>query len=473
MKKLQFVFSLLVLAGIAITACAPQVQTVMVTQPAQIQTQVVTSVVQQQVTQEVVVTATPATAPLTGTIRVGSWDSADALTPYNNAIKEFEALYPGVTVQLESVPTDYGTKLLAEVASGTAPDIFQVGDGDVGNFAGKGMFEPLTDYISGQIGNNPLDMSVFYPAIADMGKVNGVQYLLTKDYSPLVLYYNKALFDKAGVDYPTDSWTWNDLLTAAQKLTITAGGKATQWGIQIPDSWGSAAWTRGIQPLIYQNGGKLISDDGSTATGYLDSDAVVGAIQWFTDLFNKYHVAPTDADIAALSGQDLFATGKVAMLWTGRWPLGGYEQNPKLNFGTAMLPQGVQRGNSICWAGFGLYSKSQNKVTAWVFLKFMAAGQGAQEFAKYAFTDVISIAELQGLTTDPFNAPIMRDLANVIPLEILKNKNYNVCIDTPLQQTIASYLLGKTPDLKAALSAIAKNDDGPNGCLVTGEYPSS
>lgn len=467
MKKLQFVFSLLVLASIAITACAPQIQTVVVTQPAEVQTQVVTSVVQQQVTQQVIITATPVPSMVTGTIRVGSWDSGDALAPYNNSIKEFEALYPGVTVQLESVPTDYGTKLLAEVASGTAPDIFQVGDGDPSNFASKGMFEPLTDYISGKNGNMPLDMTVFYPAIAAIGNVGGVQYLLTKDYSPLVLYYNKTLFDKAGVAYPTDSWTWSDLLTAAQKLTVSAGGKTTQWGIQLPDGWGSAAWTRGIQPLIYQNGGKLISDDGTTTTGYVNSDATIAAIQWFVDLFNKYHVAVTDADQAALQGQDLFATGKAAMLWTGRWPLGGYEQNAKLNFGTAMLPQGKQRGNSICWAGFGMYSKSQNKVAAWAFLKFMAAEQGAQEFAKYALTDVKSIADLQGLTTDPFNAPIMRDLANVVPLEILKNKNYNTCVDGPLQQAIATYVL-KGGDLKAMLTAIATKADGASGCLVTG-----
>lgn len=467
MKKLQFIFSLLVLASIAITACAPQIQTVVVTQPAEIQTQVVTSVVQQQITQQVVVTATPATAPLAGTVRVGSWESADALIPYNNAITAFQKLYPGVTIQLESVPTDYGTKLLAEVASGTAPDIIEVGDGDPSNFVSKGMLEPLTDYISGKIGNNPLDMSVFYPNIASIGNVGGTQYLLTKDYSPLVLYYNKSLFDAASVAYPTDSWTWTDMLTAAQKLTVTAGGKATQWGIQIPDGWGSAAWTRGIQPLIYENGGSLLSPDGSMATGYLDSDATVAAIQWFVDLFNKYHVAPTDADAAALQGQDLFATAKVAMLWTGRWPLSGYEQDPKLNFGTAMLPQGTQRGNSICWSGFGLYTKSQNKEAAWAFLKFMTADQGAQEFAKYALTDVKSIADLQGLTTDPFNASIMRDLANVVPLEILRNKNYNTCIDGPLQQAIAAYLL-QGGDLKAMLTAIATKADGASGCLVTG-----
>ena len=68
---------------------------------------------------------------LSGTVRVGSWESGDALTPWNNAIAAFEAENPGVDIQLEAVPQDYGTKLLAQFAAGNAPDIFMSGDGDV------------------------------------------------------------------------------------------------------------------------------------------------------------------------------------------------------------------------------------------------------------------------------------------------------------------------------------------------------
>ncbi len=462
MKKLLSIISILVVASMFLAACGPAAtptpQTIIQTAPPVIQTQVV---VQTQVVPQVI-TSTPMPELVTGTVRVGSWDSGDGLAPYNNAIASFQKLYPNVKVQLESVPQDYGTKLLAQVASGTAPDVFQVGDGDPSNFASKGMLEPLDDYISGKIGNMPLDMNVFYPAIAAIGQVGGKTYLLTKDYSPLVLFYNKKLFDAANVAYPTDKWTWDDFLSAAQKLTKTAGGKITQWGVQIPDGWGDWAWTRGVQPIIYQNGGSLLSPDGKKATGYLDSDATIAALQWYADLFLKYKVAPTKDDVAALSGQDLFQTGKVAMLWTGRWPLSGYQADPKLNFGVAQLPMGKQRGNSICWAGFAMYSKSQNKVAAWAFLSYLGAGAGAQEFAKYALTDVKSIADLQGLTTDPLNASIMADLANVKPLEILSNLNYNKCVDGPLNTALSTYFL-KGGDLKALISDVATKADP---CLV-------
>jgi len=467
MKKLFPAVSILILVSMALAACAPAAPAATAVPPTAqviIQTQVVqqTSVVQQTVVVNQAVTATPAPPTVTGTVRIGSWDSGDGLIPVNNAIKSFQALYPSVKVQLESVPTDYGTKLLAEVASGTAPDIIQVGDGDTSTFAAKGMFEPLDDYISGKIGNNPLDMSVFYPAVAAIGKVGGKQYLLTKDTSPLILHFNKTLFDAAKVDYPTDKWTWDDLLAAAKKLTVTTGGKITQWGIEIPDGWGDPSWTRGIAPLVYQNGGSLLSPDGKTTTGFINSDATVQALQWYFDLFSKYKVAPTAADVAALSGQDLFATGKVAMMWTGIWGIRGYMANPKLNFGVAQLPLGKQRGNSICWAGYAMYSKSQNKVAAWAFLKYMGAEGGAQELAKTALTDVVSIADLQGLTKDPFFGPVIADLANVKPLEILSNANYNSCVDTPLHDAIAAYTL-KGGDLKAILTDLAKTADA---CLA-------
>ena len=460
MKKMFVALSILLSLSMILAACAtattaPTAQTI-------IQTQVVKETVISQVEKTVVVpveiTATPEPPSVAGVVRIGTWDSADALIPLNNAIASFEAKYPDVKVQLESVPQDYGTKLLAEVAAGNAPDIFQVGDGDPSNFAAKGMFEPLTDYISGKIGNNPLDMSVFYPAIAAIGNVGGVQYLLTKDSSPLILHYNKALFDAAGVEYPTDKWTWDDLLAAAQKLTVP--GK--QWGLMIPDSWGDPSWTRGIAPLIYQNGGALLSPDGKTATGFLNSDATVQALQWYFDLFTKSKVSPTAADVAALSGQDLFATGKVAMMWTGIWGIKGYEANAKLNFGVAQLPMGKQRGNSICWAGYAMYSKSPNKIAAWAFLKWMGAEGGAQELAKAALTDVKAIAELQGLDKDPYFAPVMADLANVQPLEILRNANYNTCVDGPLHDAIAKYVL-EGGDLKAILTTVATAADA---CLV-------
>src|SRR5262245_49511907 len=141
---------------------------------------------------------------LSGTVRISAWESADALEPYNKAIESFKKANPGLDVQLESVPQDYGTKLLAEFAAGNAPDVFEVGDGDVAKYVALGGVEPLDKYFTG---SNPLDMKVFYPAVAAFGQIKGQTFFLTKDYSPLVLWYNVDQFKEAKIDLPTDKWT--------------------------------------------------------------------------------------------------------------------------------------------------------------------------------------------------------------------------------------------------------------------------
>jgi multiple sugar transport system substrate-binding protein len=473
MKKLFVILSICMIATLALVACqtsAPAPTTAPTSAPAATEAQPAeaTAPAAEATTApaaEATAAPTEAAAPaanLSGTIRVGSWDNADALEPFNQAIKSFEETYPGVKVQLEDVPQGYGDKLLAQFASGTAPDVFQVGDGDVANFASKGVFEPLDPYISGEKGGNPLDTSVFYESIANIGKVNDTTYLLTKDYSPLVLYYNKDLFDKAGVAYPTKDWTWNDFLTAAQKLTVVENGKPVQWGVQLPDGWGDAYWTRGILPVIYQNGGDIISPDGKKVSGYLDSDATIEALQWYSDLFLKHKVAPTKADVDALSGQDLFRIQKVAMLWTGVWPMSDYKGDKTLNFGTVELPQGKVRANSICWSGFAIYSKSQNKDAAWAFLRWIGADKGAEDFANYALTDVQSIAKAQGKDTDPQFAPVMADLANVKPLPDFTTPKFNDCLNTPFMAGLEQYFL-KGGDLKAIMTDVATKADA---CLA-------
>ena len=454
MKKIFLVLSVLVVAGMALAACQSATPT-----PAPTKAPVVT---QAPVATEAPATEVPAPT-VSGTIRVGSWDGADALKPWDEAIASFKAAYPDVEVKLESVPQGYGDKLLAEFASGTAPDVFQVGDGDVAKFAAQGVFEPLDPYISGEKGNDALDTSVFVQAVADIGKVSGTTYLLTKDFSPLVLYYNKNLFDAAGVAYPTADWTWNDFLTASQKLTVKdSSGAITQWGIQLPDGWGDAYWSRGIWPIIYQNGGDVISEDGKTTTGFLDSDATVQAVQWYSDLFLKEKVAPTKADVDALAGADLFATGKVAMLWTGVWPLGDYIKNTDIKVGTVQLPQGTERGNSICWAGFAMYSKSENKDAAWAFLRWIGAGDGAKSFANYALTDVKAIADEQGKTTDEFYGPVMADLDNVHPLPDFTNAKFGECVATPFQAALEGYFTSGG-DLKTILTDVSTQADA---CLA-------
>lgn len=463
-RKAYALFAFGLLLGLLLTACQPEtiVETVEVEKEV-----VVTQEVEKEVIVTVEVEAPSEAEELTGVVRVGSWDSGEALEPFNNAIESFEAMYPNVEVQLEAVPQEYATKLLAQMAAGSAPDVYMLGDGDVARYVADGVVEPLDQYIDGEDG---LDTSVFYPAILEFGQIEGKTMLLTKDFSPLVMYYNKDFFKEAGLDFPTQDWTWDGLLDAALTLTVDANGNnaksanfdpnnITRWGLQIPDHWGDNLWLRGILPLIYQNGGKVVSDDGTTTDGYMNSPETVEAVQWYVDLFKVHHVAPTREDVDAYAGVDMFQSGIVAMLWTGRWPLKDFQKNPQLNFGTMGLPAGPEgNANALCWAGFALYSESENKDAAWAFLKHIAAGDGAEDFARYAFTAVRPIAELQGLDTDPFDAPIVADLENVKPLPEFTNPVWNQCGETAFRENLETVFLEDVPVQEGMDNAVAQAD---------------
>ncbi len=199
-------------------------------------------------------------------LRVGTGDSGEGLTPHQDIIAAFEDANPDILVQLEAVAgRDYYTRLLTQLAAKDAPDIMQIGDDAVPMFVGKGAFLPLDDFLAGEY---PLDLGIYLPGVVDPGKFEGKQYLLPKDFSPLGVYYNKKIFDEAGVAYPQDGWTWDDLVKTAQTLTKDSNGdgQTDVWGIQLP-----ASWTTGFEYWVAASGGKLISEDGKQFVGYMDS----------------------------------------------------------------------------------------------------------------------------------------------------------------------------------------------------------
>ena len=413
----------------------------------------------------------------TTTIRVGSWESGDALIPWNNAIEAFEAEHPDIDVQLEAVPQEYGTKLLTDFASGNAPDVFMTGDGDVAKFQSLGAVENLDPYIDGE---NGFDRSIIFPGVDTFGDVAGSTYYLTKDFSPLVLYYNADQFAEAGLDVPTSEWAWEDLLAAAQALTLDGNGNnATspdfdptniqRWGIQIPNSWGDIVWSRGVLPLYYQNGGAMIAPDGSTMDGYMNSEESIEAFQWFADLFDVHHVAPAKVDVDSFAGVDMFANGLVSMLYTGVWPLAGYiegENALTFNFGTSGLPAGpAGNANALCWSGFAMYSGSENKDAAWEFLKFIATGDGSREFAANGLPPVQAVAEEIGLIDDPYYGPVMADLANVQPLPEAASPFWAECGNAAFVEQFTNVIVGDAAVADAANAAVEQGD----ACLAERE----
>ena len=407
------------------------------------------------IVQTVVVTATPTALPEGAKIvlRVGTGDSGEGLTPHFRIIEMFEAENPDIQVQLEPVGSgDYYARILTQIAAGDPPDLLQIGDDAVPMFVDRGAFLPLDDFIASA--EYPLDTSIYLPGVMEPGTWNGAQYLLPKDFSPIAIYYNKKLFDEAGVPYPQEGWTWDDLLATAQQLTKTDdSGNTTQWGIQLP-----GPWTTGFEYWVAAAGGQLISDDGATFVGYMDSPEVQNAVQFYADLYNKHKVAPPPADMNAFGGGNSeFDNGTAAMRLFGRWPQSGMKQNPNIDLGVAPLPAGAERAGVLFWGGFGISALSENPEAAWRFLRYYTGAEGAEVWKDWALPTVASVAESSGLSTDPIEGVWLNELNHLAPRAYVFTPYWGQTADPALRRVLESVILDPNANVAELLTTAAQD----------------
>ena len=214
-------------------------------------------------------------------------------------IAAFEKGNPGVKVNLTTAPFDtYFTKLQTDIAAGSAPDVLETNFENFATLASKGVLRPEALDAAGR--------SAFYPAALNAFKYKGQQYALPISFSTVVLFYNKALFDKAGAQYPAASWKWQDVINAAQKINNPA---QKVWGI--------------YQPVQFWEFYKVAQQMGSgmrvSPTVQIDTPQNRLALHYLVDKVQVSKVMPTDAQLSGVANEDLFLNGQLGMLVSGVW----------------------------------------------------------------------------------------------------------------------------------------------------------
>lgn len=276
-------------------------------------------------------------------------------------VNEFENQNPDIKIDLEIVDyQNYTTKLNTMIASGTAPDVFEVGYENFMTYASHDVLKDLSDIIAADKEFNPEQ----YKQLAyDAFKYNGKQMGLVESFSDVVLFYNKDLFDQKQVAYPQDSWTWEDELAAAEKLTDAQQGI---WGTYAPLQFYE------FYKTIAQNGGGIFDKDGKPV---VNSEANKEALQWMIDKASKYHITPPlnddtfaqpDADINA------FKAGQIAMFRTGIWNMSRFA-DADFKWDIALEPGNSQKAHHFFADGLAVSKDTEHAEAAWKFLKFMSA----------------------------------------------------------------------------------------------------
>jgi len=201
------------------------------------------------------------------------------------------------------------TQVKTQLAGGTAADLYWVGNEDLA-LASEGVFLPLTDCLKDAPAKSAGDVKDYYPDIISTATQDGVVYGLPWIAQPVVVYYNKALFDAAKMDYPKVGWTWDDFVKTAKALTkdTDGDGKVDQYGFTA-NGWPPP------QMFIWQAGGDVISDDLKSSP--LDSPEALEGLKFYLNLAYNPEVAPS-ADVIKDQGFDaMFKAGKVAMFMGG------------------------------------------------------------------------------------------------------------------------------------------------------------
>lgn len=278
-------------------------------------------------------------------------------------IAAFEEQNPTIKIKYEMASfDDYFTKLQTRLAGGSAPDTFELNYENFVNYASKDALLALDDLLNA---DSDFDPSQINQEALKAFQYNGKQYGMVESFSNVVLYYNKELFDAAGVDYPTADWTWEDELEAAQKLTDKDKGV---YGSFAPIQF----WE--FYKTIAQNGGSIFNEDKTVAT--VNSAENIEALQWMVDKVNKYGVTPSEAEMSGQSDGDLFKAGKIAMLRTGIWMMGSFQDAP-FEWDIALEPGNTQKAHHFFANGLAVSKDTEHPEAAWKWVKFMSASEDA------------------------------------------------------------------------------------------------
>lgn len=304
--------------------------------------------------------------------------SPDHMDALGEMVAAFEAANPGVKVQVETAPFDqYFTKLQTLIAGGTAPDVFELNYENFISYASKDVLLDMTPLADAEAGF----ADRFYPLAYGAFNRNGQQYGLPQSFSNVVLFYNKDLFDAAGVEYPTAEWTWQEELAAAQKLTDSANGV---WGefspVQFWEFYKTAA----------QSGCSVLSDDGATAT--INEPGCVESLTWMVDKINTYKISPTDADMAGVSDGDMFKQGKLAMLRTGIWMFSSFQDAP-FAWDIALEPGNTQKAHHFFANGVSISATTAHPEAAWAWAQFFTSSPEAAEIRVAASWELPALAD--------------------------------------------------------------------------------
>jgi multiple sugar transport system substrate-binding protein len=289
------------------------------------------------------------------TVTLSGWSAGkDEDDLLQSVVNSFNATHPSIHVDYSVINGDYGTAMTARFAAHNPPDVFYVDSSVLPTWQKQGVLAPLNPYIK----KSKYNVSKFYPGLLNAFKVGKTYYGFPKDWSPLAMEINRAMFAKAGITKAPR--TWAQLSAAAKKLASSGavpGGKP----LCLP-----ADWAR-MLAFVFENKGSLSN---------VQSAAVTQAVNFYVGLL-KQGLAATPTQLGVGWPGEALGKEKAAIVFEGNWILPYMTSTfPSVKFSVAPMVKGKVNGNLGFTVSYSLAKDSKNKQAAWTLLSWLTGKKG-------------------------------------------------------------------------------------------------
>ena len=344
------------------------------------------------------------------TLKFASWGSKTEVQIINTLLKDFEKENPDIKVKFLHIPQNYFQKLHLMFASNLAPDVIFINNLNIPVYE-KYLMDLNTFFEE--------DKKNYYPQVLDTMTYEYRLLAIPRDISELVIFYNKDLFNKYSVDYPKSDWTIEDLLNISQKLT-----KDNHFGISFEEnSIFYLPYLRAFNGGILDKNNNLIIDTKNSQKG----------IEFYSDLRNKYNVAPKEYQSASKTMAQMFIDGQLAMHLSGRWLVPKYREDIKFDWDIINFPNTNGKSSvTLDSSGYAIVKTSKKRQEAIKLVKFLTSNSSSDYFTK---TGLIVPARTDNLYSSSFldnkkpqNAKIFIDIIKMSEKTPV-NKNYSEITD--------------------------------------------
>jgi multiple sugar transport system substrate-binding protein len=324
---------------------------------------------------------------------------------YRTLIEAFERQEPDIDVQLieASDRDDLIARLSTSLAGGSPPDLFLMNYRFYGQFAARGVLEPLEPYAED---TDEFELDDFYPQAVDAFRWEGRVTCLPQNISSLVVYFNRDLFEKYGIDQPRDAMPWSEFVDKAQQLTRDKTGNTVRGADPDlppqPNAARAEVYGLGVEPtiirlapFIWSNGGEVVDNEENPTRLTFDTAEAKEVLTLFFALRSFQGVVPADSEVEAEDDESRFVNGRLAMLLSSRRSVPTFREAAKFDWDVVSLPifdepAGILHSDAYC-----LTKASDSKDAAWRFVEFALGPEGAPVVAKTGRTvpSLVSVAE--------------------------------------------------------------------------------